>query len=327
MSTFYRERDAPPDALSGLTVAVVGYGNLGRSMALNLRDSGVTVLVGNRDDRYRAVAESDGFAVRDVADAASGADIVYLLLPDEAIPECFRAGIAPNLNAGAAVCFASGYVLAFDLVDPPAGVDVLMLAPRMLGEEVRRTYQERTGYWSYVAVERDSTGTGRSRLLGLAAAAGALRRGALELSARQEALLDLFIEQGLGSWLGTALQLTFQVGVDGGLPPEAMVLELYMSGEMARTFQTFAEHGFLSSVLSHGYTATFGGFHGTLGVDRAAMQTHFDKIFHDLDTGRFAERLQQEQDAGYPTVAAIHALTAGDDPMTAAERRVQAAVR
>jgi ketol-acid reductoisomerase len=327
VSTFYQDRDAPPDALSGLTVAVVGYGNLGRSMALNLRDSGVPVLVGNRDDECRAAAESDGFAARDIAGATAAADVVYVLLADEVIPGCFRTEIAPNLRPGAAVCFASGYVLAFGLVEPPAGVDVLLLAPRMLGEEVRRTYQERTGYWSYVAVERDSTGAGRSRLLGLAAAAGALRRGALELSARHEALLDLFVEQGLGSWLGTALQLTFQVGVEAGLPADALVLELYMSGEMARTFQTFAESGFLRSVLGHGYTATFGGFQATLGVDRAAMQTHFEKIFTELDTGRFAERFQQEQDDGYPTVAAIRALTAGDDPMTAAERRVQAATR
>src|SRR6266545_119057 len=121
--TFYREGDADPDGLSGQTIAVVGYGNLGRSMALNLRDSGLTVTVGNVDDDYRATAH-----------------VVYVLIPDEVIPEVFRDEVARRLRSGACVCFASGYVVAYGLVEPPDGVDVLLLAPRMLGEEVRRTY-------------------------------------------------------------------------------------------------------------------------------------------------------------------------------------------
>src|SRR6266536_3597029 len=145
--SFYREQDADPDALSGQTVAVVGYGNLGRSMALNLRDSGLTVTVAT-------------------------ADVVYVLVPDEVIPEVFREDVAPRLRPGACVCFASGYVLAYGLVEPPEGVDVLLLAPRMLGEEVRRTYLEGRGFLSYVSVEQDATGKARARLLGLARAAG-----------------------------------------------------------------------------------------------------------------------------------------------------------
>src|SRR6266536_2862055 len=160
--TFYREGDADPDGLSGQTIAVVGYGNLGRSMALNLRDSGLTVTVGTADD-------------------------VYVLIPDEVIPEVFRDEVAPRLRSGACVCFASGYVVAYGLVEPPDGVDVLLLAPRMLGEEVRKTYLDGSGFLSYVSVERDATGKAKARLLGLAGAAGSLRRGALELTAAKEA--------------------------------------------------------------------------------------------------------------------------------------------
>ncbi len=325
MTTFYRESDVPPDALSGLCVAIVGYGNLGRSMALNLRDSGVAVRVGNQKDAYRELAESDSFTAHDIAEAVGGADLVYVLLPDEIIPKAFEAEIAPNLGDGSAVCFASGYVLAFGLIDPPPRVDVLLLAPRMLGADVRRAYTEGGGYWSYVAVERDTTGAAQHRLLGLAAAVGALRRGALELPASQEARLDLFVEQGFGSWLGTALQLAFEVGVQHGLPPEALVLELYMSGEMASTFRTFAEKGFLRSVLGHGYVATFGGFQGTLGVSREIILAHIEKIFDDIDSGRFASQLQEEQDGGYPTVAVIRSFLAGENPMTEAELRVEEA--
>lgn len=324
--TFYREADADPDGLTGQSVAVVGYGNLGRSMALNLRDSGLAVTVGNADDDYRAAAVADGFEVSGIADAVAGADLVYVLIPDEVIPEVFREQIAPRLRSGACVCFASGYVLAYGLVEPPDGVDVLLLAPRMLGEEVRRTYLESEGFLSYVSVEQDASGKAKSRLLGLARAAGSLRRGVLELSAAQEALLDLFVEQGFGAYLGVALQSAFQVGTQAGIPAEAMVVELYMSGEMARTLQTFADNGFFRSVTWHGLSAAFGGFLRTTEIDMEGMQRHFGEILDDIRTGGFARRFQEEQSAGYPTLAVIEAITAGEDPMTHAEQRVRAAL-
>src|SRR6266567_1696601 len=293
--TFYREQDADPDGLSGQAIAVIGYGNLGRSMALNLRDSGLAVTVGNVDD---------------------------VLVPDEVIPEVFRDDVAPRLRPGACVCFASGYVVAYGLVDPPEGVDVLLLAPRMLGEEVRRTYLDGSGFLSYVSVERDATGKARTRLLGLAGAAGSLRRGALELSAAKEALLDLFVEQGFGAYLGVAMQTAFQVGTQAGLPAEAMVVELYMSGEMARTLQAFADNGFFKSVTWHGLSAAYGGFLRTTEIDMEAMQRHLA----DIQSGGFARRFQDEQANGYPTLAAIRSITSGDDPMTHAEQRVREAL-
>jgi ketol-acid reductoisomerase len=324
--TFYREAEADPDALSGQTIAVVGYGNLGRSMALNLRDSGLAVTVGNPDDPYRATAQADRFEVTGIAEAAASADLVYVLIPDEVIPEVFGAQIGPSLRPGACVCFASGYVLAYGLVTPPPGVDVLLLAPRMLGEEVRRIYLESRGFLSYVSVEQDATGKAKARLLGLARAAGSLRRGALELTAKQEALLDLFVEQGFGAYLGVALQSAFQVGVEAGLPAEAMVVELYMSGEMARTLQAFADNGFFRSVTWHGLSAAFGGFLRTTEIDMEGMQRHFREVVEDIRSGGFARRFQHEQAEGYPTLAAIEAITSGDDPMTEAEQHVRAAL-
>ncbi|HZD67375.1 MAG TPA: NAD(P)-binding domain-containing protein [Actinomycetes bacterium] len=324
--TFYREGDADPDALSGQVIAVVGYGNLGRSMALNLRDSGLTVTVGNADDPYRATALADRFDVTGIAEAVAAADLVYVLVPDEVIPEVFATQIGPSLRPGTCVCFASGYVLAFGLVEPPQGVDVLLLAPRMLGEEVRRTYLEARGFLSYVSVEQDATGKARDRLLGLARAAGSLRRGALGLTAAQEALLDLFVEQAFGAYLGVAMQSAFQVGTQAGLPAEAMVVELYMSGEMSRTLQAFADNGFFRSVTWHGLSAAFGGFLRTTEIDMEAMQRHFRKILEDIRSGGFAQRFQQEQAGGYPTLSAIEAITSGEDAMTRAEERVRSSL-
>lgn len=324
--TFYREQDADPSALKGSCVAVIGYGNLGRSIALNLRDSGLDVVVGNIDDDYRRLAADDGFEVLGIADAVSAACLLYLLIPDEAMPECFAAEIRPHLRPGEAIAFASGYVLAYELIDLPAFVDVLLLAPRMLGEEVRRSYLDGSGFFGYVSVEQDASGEATARLLALAHATGCLRKGAMPLSARHEALLDLLIEQTVGPYLGTAIQMAFMLGVGAGLPAEAMVLEMYMSGEMARTFQAFAEVGFMESVGWHGAVAQYGGFIRTLEVDREGMHRMFASVLEDIRSGGFARRFQKEHAAGYPTVAAINAVKASGSLMTDAEQRVRAAL-
>jgi ketol-acid reductoisomerase len=323
---FYRLEDADPHALDDQRVAVVGYGNLGASLAANLRDAGLDVVVGNVDDDSRRPAEAPGFGTVGIADAVAGADLALVLLPDEVIPDVFAADIAPHLRSGAAVAFASGYCLAYGLVEPPAGVDVVLFAPRMLGEEVRRAAADGEGFFSYVSVERDATGKAQHRVLALAAAAGSLQRGALQLGARDEALLDLLVEQTVGPYLGTAIQLAFAAGTDAGLPPEAMVLELYQSGEMSRTFAAFAEQGFYRSVNAHGATATFGGFVRTLELDREAIARHFAAVVDEIAAGHFAERFQAEAAAGYPALSAVAAMTTGQDAMSQAEDRVRAAL-
>lgn len=321
--TFYHEADADPEALGGARVAVIGYGNLGSSMALNLRDAGLDVVVGNIDDEYRARGTEDGFVVADIADAVAQADIVYLLIADETIPDCFAQEVAPALRPGSAVCFASGYCLAYGLVEVPAGVDVLLLAPRMMGEEVHSVVRDGRGFVSYVSVESDATGRARERLLGLALAAGSLRRGALSLSATQEATLDLMVEQTVGPYVGMALQLAFVMGVEAGLPPEALVLELYMSGEMSQVFSSFARDGFYRSVTAHGLVAQFGGFLRSMALDAPAMREAFEGALADIRSGGFAAKLQAEKANGYPTLSALDAITAGTDPMSQAEARVR----
>lgn len=324
--TFYRHADADPAGLNGETVCVVGFGHLGASMARNLRDAGLSVRVANIDDDYRRLAAADGFAVGDIAPTVAGADVIYVLIPDETIPDVFRSSIAPALQPGAAVCFASGFCLAYGMIDPPESVDVVMLAPRMLGEEVRRAALDGTGFVSYVSVEHDATGRAWRRLLALAAAAGSLRAGALELSAVQEATLDLLVEQTVGPYLGTAIQLAYELGTAAGLPAEALVLELYQSGEMARTLQAFADDGFYRSVSGHGVAAQFGGFLRTVELDVAAMRAHFMDVLEDIRSGGFAAKLQQEHEAGYPTMRSIEGITSGTDPMSQAEDRVRQAL-
>ena len=320
--TVYRAADVPADALAGETVAVLGYGHLGRTAALNLRDSGVKILIGNREDEYAVRARAEGFDVTSLADA-SAADVVFVLLPDEVIPDVFGRDIAPALRPGSAVAFGSGYGLAFGLVRPPDTVDVLLVAPRMAGAPARARYLSGQGFWACVGVEADRSGRARTRMLGLADALGALRVGAIDMRAADEAALDLFIEQTVGPLLGTALIAAFEVGREAGLPAEALVMEMYMSGEMEAVFGSFRETGLFRASEEHGPTAVFGGLVRTLELDRDAILTRFRAVFDDIRAGAFARRFQNEAQNGYPVLEAARVMMHGPSPITEAEDRLR----
>jgi ketol-acid reductoisomerase len=296
----FREEHADSGALRGTTIAILGYGLLGRPLGLNLRDAlDARVIVGSDDDPSSEQARADGFAVMPLAEAAALADVALLLVPDEVQPAVL-ARIAPDLRPGALLVFASGYALAFGLVVPPPEVDVVLFAPRMGGDAIRERFLAGRGYLSYVGVEHDATGGAWPRLLALASGAGSLRQGALEMTARQEAVLDLYVEQACGPWLGAAILSAFHVGVEAGLPPLGLLLEMYLSGEMAETFAQMARDGFLASSRAHGYAAAFGGMTRTLAIDRESMAAHMQETLAEIENGDFAHALQDEFAAGYP---------------------------
>jgi len=322
----YRSADAPPRALAGDAVAVLGYGNLGRTAALNLRDSGVKVRVGNQEDEYAERARTDGFEVIPIAMGAA-ADVVFVLLPDEVIPVVFEREIAPALRPGAAIAFGSGYSLAFDLIHPPDSVDVLLVAPRMSGVSARARFVAGEGFWGCVGVEADRSGRAQQRMLGLAEGLGVLRAGAIEMTAKAEATLDLFVEQSVGAALGQAVMAAFEIGRDAGIPAEALVMEMYMSGEMEIVFRAFRETGFFRSSGDHGPTAVFGGILRTLEMDRDAMLTAFRAILEDIKTGGFARRFQDEAANGYPMLEIAKGMIHGPMPITEAEASLRRLAR
>jgi ketol-acid reductoisomerase len=320
-SHVFRAAGGGPGALAGEAVAVLGYGHLGRSAALNLRDSGVKVRIGNRVDAYAEQARADGFEVVPLA-LAAGDDIVWVLLPDEVIPEVFAADVAPALRPGAAVAFGSGYSLAFGLARPPETVDVLLVAPRMDGGAARARYQAGEDFWVYVGVEADRSGRARQRMLGLADGIGG-RAGAVEMSATNEATLDLFIEQTLGPLLGTAIMVAFEVGREAGIAAEALVLEMYMSGEMESVFRNFRERGFLRASEDHGPTALFGGLTRAIELDREEIATRFRTVLEDIRSGAFARRFQEEASGGYPMLEIARGMIDGASLIGTAEARLR----
>lgn len=320
----FTQSDSDPDALQGERIAVLGYGHLGQPFAQNLRDSGVSsIVIGNIEDDYARQARQEGFTVLSPAEAARQADIVLVLLPDEVIPDLYPTEIAPHLAPGSAIVFGSGYTLAYDLIDPAADLDVLMLAPRMAGENARQRFKAGSGFYAYVSVEQDASGKAWRRLLGLAFGVGVLRKGAVELSARQEADLDLLIEQTVGAVLGMALMNVFYLGVEAGLPPEAMVLEMYMSEEMEHVWRSFSEQGLMQASNAHGPTAMFGGYERTMPLMTSGLSDTFRATLRDIQSGDFARRFQAERLAGYPVLTMAQTMIVSDNPITTAEHNLR----
>jgi ketol-acid reductoisomerase len=320
----FTAKDAIPDALEGERIAVLGYGHLGQPFALNLRDSGVAALViGNIADDYAQLARSEGFAVLPIREAVAGSDVVLILLPDEVIPEIFPTEIAPHLSPGAAIVFGSGYNLAYGLISVPPQVDVLMLAPRMAGENARQRFLDGHGFYAYISVEQDSSAKAWRRLLGLSEKVGVLRAGALELDARREADLDLLVEQTVGAALGVAIMNVFALGVEAGIPPEVMVMEMYMDEEMENVWRSFRQQGFIRASNAHGPTALYGGFVRTMQLMNSDLTARFRETFENIRTGGFAGQFQSERLSGYPVLSQAQAMIADENPITQAEQSLR----
>ena len=324
---FIQENDADLGFLEGRRIAIIGYGNLGRSLSLNLRDSGVGHLViGERPGPAFDAARDDGFMVESAASAATS-DVVFALLADELAPRVYQDELSSALQPGSALVFASGFNLAFQRIKPAPGLDVLLLAPRMLGAAVRDLYQNGLGFPSFVSVEQDATGKGWPLLCALAEAVGSLRAGAIEVSAAQEAYLDLFVEQTVGPDLADALMSAFQVSVEAGLPPEALALELYMSGEMSRSIQGMANEGFFQQARLHGFTAAYSGMIRFMALDRESRRHAYRQVLKEIQDGAFAAALEQEAGSGFPSRALLEGLLDGDDPISRAEESVRRGIR
>jgi ketol-acid reductoisomerase len=286
------ESDADIAALEGQRVAVVGYGNQGRSWALNLRDSGVDVAVCVRNDETRKTAEADGFTATDV-EAASDADVICLLVPDDVI-----AGLPIEPGPASLVVVASGYTLAFERLQPPG--DAGMVAPRMLGPEVRRCYEEGVGFITAVGVQQDATGTARARTLAVASAIGGLRQGAIELTPMQEAVLDLAVEQALSPLLRRVNESFITVMMEEGIPIEAILTELFLSGEVERTYRLVRLEGGAAQTLHHSPTSQYGQLSRVGRYDHLDVGATMRDLVGDITSGAFADEWDAERDAGYP---------------------------
>ena len=322
---FY-DQDVDPGALASETVAVLGYGIQGRAQALTLRDSGVRVVVGNREDRYRDAAREDGFDVLDVKSAVARSTIALVLLPDEAQPEIYASEIAPGLEKGNAVVFAHGFSVHYGRVRVSPDVDLLLLAPRMPGPFLRERYLAGFGIPAFVDVARDASGRAWPRLLGLAGALGITRCGALQATFSQETELDLFSEHFTYPLLFRALEQAFEMLAAEGYPEELALMELHGSEEIGEVLLAAARRGIAGMLAEHASPACQAGIahhweralpEESLARARAALE--------EIRSGRFAEHLLSEAERGYPELSRWKAER--PERLASAEARLRALLK
>ena len=296
----YYDADADLGRLKDRTVAIIGYGNQGRAQALNLRDSGVDVFVGGLRDATLEKAAADGFATGPVAEAATKGDIICLLIPDEVQQEVYTEEIAPHLAAGKALDFAHGYNLRYGFIRPPAEVDVIMVAPRMIGVGVRDGYVSGRGVPAFVAVHQDGSGEAWPKTLALARGIGCTRHGAMESSFAEETELDHFSEHFVWPAIFRVLVGAFDFLTAQGYQPEAVLTELWASKEAAEILARMAEVGVFGQMDFHSLTSQYGTLTYMERALPAATKECMATALAEIKDGSFAQRWEAERAAGYP---------------------------
>jgi ketol-acid reductoisomerase len=322
----FHDEDVEPGALDSERVAILGYGIQGRAQALTLRDSGVDVVVGNREDEYRDAARKDGFDVVDVSTAAARSSIAVVLLPDEIQPEVYSKFIAPGLEAGNAVVFAHGFAVHYGKIEMSRAVDLLLLAPRMPGPFLRARYLAGWGIPAFVGVAQDASGRAWPRLLGLARALGITRCGALEATFAEETELDHFSEHFTYPLMFRALELAFETLVAAGYPEELALMELHGSEELGEVFLAAARRGITGMLNEHASPACQVGIaHHWERVLPAEARDHAREVLEEIRSGRFADHLLAEAKSGYPELRRWKAER--PEQLASAESRLRSVLR
>jgi len=300
MATVYYEKDADRSLIQAKKVAIVGYGSQGHAHAGNLKDSGVNVVVGLRDgSANRAKAEADGHTVMSPAAATEWADVIMLLVPDQTMAPIYDEHIAPHLKPGDALLFAHGFNIHFDAINPPADVDVVMVAPKGPGHLVRRTYIENSGVPSLLAVHRDATGTAHDLGLSYADANGGTRGGVLETTFKEETETDLFGEQAvLCGGVSELVKAGFQTLVEAGYQEESAYFETMH--ELKLIVDLMYEGGLSYMRYSISETAEYGDYTRGPRIITDDTRAEMKKVLAEIQSGAFAHEWLAQAREGAP---------------------------
>ncbi len=307
MAELFYEDDADLSIIQGRKVAVIGYGSQGHAHALSLRDSGVDIRVGLAEgSKSRAKAEAEGLRVVDPATAAKEADVIMILVPDHIQRKVYAEAIEPNLSAGDALFFAHGFNIRFGYIKPPTNVDVCMVAPKGPGHLVRREYVAGRGVPAIVAVEQDATGKAWPLALSYAAAIGALRAGGIKTTFTEETETDLFGEQAVLCGGASALvQAGFETLVEAGYQPEVAYFECLH--ELKLIVDLMYEGGIAKQRWSVSDTAEYGDYVSGPRVIDTRVKESMKGVLKDIQSGAFAKRFIDDQDAGAPEFKSLRA--------------------
>ena len=306
----YYDHDADINLLEGKTIAVIGYGSQGHAQALNLKESGLKVIVALRTDSVRVkIAENDGFEVTTVSEAVRKSDFVQVLIPDEKQAEVYRKEIAPNMRNGQVLCFSHGFNIHYGQIIAPNNVDVVMVAPKGPGHMVRRLYTEGTGIPGLVAVEKDSSGKAHDLALAYAKGIGCTRAGVLETTFKEETETDLFGEQAvLCGGLTELIRAGFDTLVGAGYQPESAYFEV--CHELKLIIDLIYEHGISGMRYSISDTAEYGDMITGSRIINQESRNEMKKVLREIQDGTFAKDWILENQSGRPRYNRQKALDA-----------------
>ena len=300
MTTMYYEKDVDESVLRGKTIAVLGYGSQGHAHARNLADSGYDVLVGLRPESASiSKAEEAGLKVTSIGEAVAAADVIMVLVPDTEQQSIYRSEIEPHLTAGKVLLFAHGFNIRYELISPPAHVDVAMVAPKGPGHLVRRTFVEGGGVPALIAVHQDPSGTAKQLALAYAHALGATRAGVLETTFTEETETDLFGEQAvLCGGVSALVRAGYETLVEAGYQPESAYFECLH--ELKLIVDLMYEQGITGMRYSISDTAEYGDLTRGSRVINAAVKAEMKEILNEIQDGRFAAEWIAENSVGRP---------------------------
>lgn len=311
------------EPLKGKTVAIMGYGAQGRNQALCLRDSGVNVIIGVRAGKSFDAATEDGFQVMSVKDAAEKADIIQILLPDETHGTVYESEIKAGLKPGKTLCCSHGFAYAFNVINPPKDVDVIMVAPKSPGTEVRRRFEEGFGVPGLIAVHQNATGKAREVALAYAKALGLTRAGVLECTMKQETYEDLFGEQNvLCGGIVDLMICGFETLIEAGYPPEMAYFECIHEAKLI--VDLIYEGGIqkMNAVISN--TAEWGEYsNGSFILPHEQTKALMKESLRRIESGEFAKKWLAEVADGAPTLNAKRAALA-EHPAEITGKRIRA---
>lgn len=298
MAKRYYEQNGSLEPLHGKTVAIIGYGSQGHAHALNLRDSGVSVVVGlPPESRSRPKAENAGLTVLPPAEAAARAGFIMILVPDHIQADLYNSAIAPSMQPGKTLMFAHGFNIHFGFIRPPAGVDVSMVAPKAPGHRVREVFLEGQGVPALVAVAQDASGKALENALAYALALGSLKAGVIETTFREETESDLFGEQSvLCGGVSELIKAGFETLVEAGYAPEIAYFECLH--ELKLIVDLIYEGGLSYMRYSVSDTAEYGDYTRGPRIIDSRTREEMRKILAEIQSGAFAKEWMDENRGG-----------------------------